>query len=61
MRDDPGNEWVSRFPFPVGIYTFRGMLETILYGAGFLSRVGVLWFVLRSRMNKPDEAAGATA
>jgi len=61
VRDDLGNEWVSRFPFSVGLYTFWGMIEYILYGVGFLSLVGALWFVLRSRMNKSGEAAGATA
>jgi hypothetical protein len=61
VRDDPGNKWVSRFPFWVGLYTFQGMLKTLLYGAGILSRVGVVWFVLRSRMNRSDETAGATA
>jgi hypothetical protein len=61
VRDDLGNEWVSRFPFSVGLYTFWGMIEYILYGVGFLSLVGALWFVLRSRMNKSNETAGATA
>lgn len=37
------------------------MLEYILYDTGCLSLVGVLWFALRSEMNKSDEAAGATA
>jgi hypothetical protein len=63
VRDDLGNEWVSRFPFSVGLYTFWGMIEYILYAVGFFSLVGVMWLVLRakSRKDKVDEAAGAAA
>jgi len=60
VRDDLGNEWVSRFPFSVGLYTFWGMIEYILYGVGFLSLIAVLWFALRARANRQGHAAGAT-
>lgn len=60
VRDDLGNEWVSRFPFSVGLYTFWGMIEYILYGVGFVSLIAVLWFALRSRANRSGQAAGAT-
>jgi hypothetical protein len=52
MRDDLGNEFVSRFPFSVGLYTFWGMLEYILYGVGFVSLVAVMWLALRAKANK---------
>ena len=62
VRDDLGNEWVSRFPFSVGIYTFWGMLEYILYGVGFFSLIGVMFLALRAKSkHKTGEAAGATA
>ena len=59
VRDDLGNEWVSRFPFSVGLYTFWGMIEYILYGVGFLSLIAMLWFALRSRANRAAHTAGA--
>lgn len=63
VRDDLGNEWVSRFPFTVGLYTFWGMLEYILYGVGFFSLVAIMIFALRAKSNKrkTDATAGATA
>lgn len=63
VRDDLGNEWVSRFPFTVGLYTFWGMIEYILYGVGFFSLIGVMWLALRAKSNKQKaaQAAGATA
>lgn len=63
VRDDLGNEWVSRFPFGVGLYTFWGMIEYILYGVGFVSLIGVMWLALRAKANKQkaDQAAGVTA
>jgi hypothetical protein len=63
VRDDIGNEWVSRFPFTVGLYTFWGMIEYILYGVGFVSLVGVMWLAFRAKSNKQKgvETAGATA
>ena len=45
VADDNGNEWVSRFPFTVGLYTFWGMIEYILYGVGFVSLCGFLWWM----------------
>lgn len=55
VRDDLGNEWVSRFPFSVGLYTFWGMIGYILYAAGFVSLCGLLWFVLRVHARKSVE------
>ena len=55
VRDDLGNEWVSRFPFSVGLYTFWGMIEYILYAVGFAALCGLLWFVLRAHARKPVE------
>ncbi len=61
VRDDLGNEWVSQFPFTVGLYTFWGMLEYILYGVGFFSLVGIMWLALRAKANKAAQTAEATA
>ncbi len=61
VRDDLGNEWVSQFPFTVGLYTFWGMIEYILYAVAFFSLVGVMWLALRARANRAVEAANATA
>jgi hypothetical protein len=61
VRDDIGNEWVSRFPFTVGLYTFWGMLEYILYGVGFTALVVVMWLALRAKSNKAADPANAPA
>lgn len=60
-RDNLGNEWVSRFPFSVGLYTFWGMLEYILYGVGFFSLVGLLWWALRASAKKKTQTGDAIA
>jgi hypothetical protein len=61
VRDDLGNEWVSRFPFSVGLYTFWGMFEYILYGVGFFSLVGLLWWALRAGAKKKAQTGDAIA
>ncbi len=61
VRDDLGNEWVSRFPFSVGLYTFLGMLEYILYGVGFVSLIGLLWLALRAKSSKKTQTGDAIA
>lgn len=61
VRDDLGNEWVSQFPFTVGLYTFWGMIEYILYGVGFVSLIGVMWLTLRAKSQKAAETANAPA
>ena len=61
VRDDLGNEWVSQFPFGVGLYTFWGMIEYILYGVAFLALVGVMTLALRAKSQKAAQPAGATA
>lgn len=60
-RDKSGNEWVSRFPFSVGLYTFWGMIEYILYGVGFVSLVGLLWWALRAGARKKTQTGDAIA
>jgi hypothetical protein len=60
VQDDQGNQWTSRFPFSVGLYTFWGMFEYILYGVAFTALLGFLWLMLRSRSSKrAAEAQGA--
>lgn len=61
VRDDLGNEWTSRFPFSVGLYTFWGMLEYILYVVGFLSLIGLLWLALRAKSSKKTQTGDAIA
>jgi hypothetical protein len=61
VRDDIGNEWVSQFPFGVGLYTFWGMIEYILYGVAFLALVGVMTLALRAKAHKASETANAPA
>jgi hypothetical protein len=46
VTDDLGNKWVSRFPFTVGVFTFIGAIEYILYGVGFTALCGFMWWVL---------------
>jgi len=58
VRDDLGNEWVSRFPFSVGLYTFWGMIEYILYGVGFFSLVAFMWWALRASAKKKKMETG---
>jgi hypothetical protein len=52
VADDQGNQWVSRFPFSVGVYTFMGMIEYILYAVGVLSLSAFLWFLFWRRAHK---------
>jgi hypothetical protein len=61
VRDDLGNEFVSQFPFQVGLYTFWGMIEYILYGVGFVSLIGVMWLTLRARGRRAMDASHAPA
>jgi len=61
VRDDLGNEWTSRFPFSVGLYTFWGMIEYILYAVGFISLVTFMWLAIRAKANKPAQPADVTA
>ncbi|GLI93520.1 hypothetical protein [Methylocystis echinoides] len=61
VRDDLGNEWVSEFAFGVGLYTFWGMLEYILYGVGFFGLVGVMILALRAKAHKAAQTAGVPA
>ncbi|MGD9544763.1 MAG: hypothetical protein AB7F41_07005 [Methylocystis sp.] len=58
VSDDLGNQWVSRFPFTVGVFTFMGYIEYILYGVGFTALCAGLWFYLgRSGRRAPVAAA----
>lgn len=61
VRDDLGNEWMTRFPFGVGLYTFWGMIEYILYAVGFVSLVGAMWLAIRAKANRDAERAQVTA
>jgi hypothetical protein len=56
VADDLGNQWVSCFPFTVGVFTFMGYLEYILYGVAFTALCGFLWYMLgrRSRQGTID-------
>jgi hypothetical protein len=53
VSDGKGNEWSSRFPFGVGLYTFWNEIEYILYAAAFLSLIAFLWF-LTARRSAPE-------
>lgn len=46
VQDELGNKWVSRFPFSVGVFSFIGSIEYILYGVGFTALCAGLWFYL---------------
>jgi hypothetical protein len=52
VADDLGNQWVARFPFTVGVFTFMGYIEYILYGVAFTALCGVLWYMLGGRTKK---------
>jgi hypothetical protein len=56
VQDDVGNRWTSRYAFSVGLYTFWGMIEYILYAVAFLALLGFLWLMLRSRSTKNADA-----
>ncbi len=59
VSDDQGNQWVSRFPFTVGLFTFWGNIEYILYGVGFTALLGFLWFTLWTRSRQKTAEADA--
>ena len=52
VADDLGNQWVSRFPFTVGVFTFMGYIDYILYGVAFTALCGFLWYMLGGRAKK---------
>jgi hypothetical protein len=61
VSDDLGNEWTSRFPFTVGVFTFMSYLEYILYGVGFTALCGLLWYMLGTRKKKSDPVSAQLA
>lgn len=61
VEDDIGNKWVSRFPFSVGLFSFWGSIEHILYGAGFTALIGFLWYMLKVKAARRQEEADAAA
>jgi hypothetical protein len=61
VSDDLGNQWVSRFPFTVGIFTFMGYIEYILYGVSFTALCGFLLYILGTRKKKSDPVAAQLA
>jgi hypothetical protein len=56
VADDLGNQWTARFPFTVGVFTFMGNIEYILYGVAFVVLCGFLWYMLQARANKSQSA-----
>jgi hypothetical protein len=62
VADDLGNQWVSRFPFTVGVFTFMAYLDYILYAVAFTALCGFLWYMLgrgkakTSRLDAPSAA-----
>ena len=61
VSDDLGNQWTSRFPFTVGVFTFEAYLEYILYGVGFTALCGFLWYILGTRRKKADPVSAQLA
>lgn len=61
VSDDQGNQWMSRFPFTVGIYTFMGMIEYILYAVGITSLSAYLWYMYWRRQQLKTANADAIA
>lgn len=61
VQDDLGNKWVSRFPFSVGLYTFWGMIEYIIYGVAFTALLAFLAYVLKVKSTKKGDSLGAIA
>jgi len=61
VEDDLGNAWVSRFPFTVGVYTFMGMIDYILYAVAFTSLCGFLWYMLGVRAHKQEAVPRAAS
>lgn len=59
VSDDLGNQWVSRFPFTVGVFTFMAYIDYILYGVGFTALCVGLWFYL-GRNKEKDHAPAAS-
>jgi hypothetical protein len=57
MSDGHGAEWVSRFPFTVGVFTFMGYIDYFLYAAAFTALCGFLWYMLAARTKDSDAAA----
>ncbi|HEY8065043.1 MAG TPA: hypothetical protein VIF40_09990 [Methylosinus sp.] len=45
VADRDGQEWSSRFPFRVGVFSLWNTIEYILYGIGFLALSGGLWLI----------------
>ncbi len=61
VQDELGNKWVSRFPFTVGVFTFMGYIEYILYGVAFTSLCAGMWFYLGVKKRRAQESATAAA
>jgi hypothetical protein len=61
VADDLGNQWVSRFPFTVGIFTFMGYIEYVVYAVAFTALCGFLWYMLGIRSRKSNIDAPSAA
>jgi hypothetical protein len=57
VSDELGNQWVARFPFTVGVFTFMGYIEYILYSVGFVALCGSLLYMLRANGKKAASTA----
>lgn len=55
VADGKGNEWSSRFPFTVGVFSLWNTIEYILYAVAFASLSIGLWLVAWRR--KPQTGA----
>lgn len=55
VADSKGNEWSSRFPFTVGVFSLWNTLEYILYAIGFVSLSVLLWLVAWRRRPKAEQ------
>jgi len=61
VADDLGNQWVSRFPFSVGVFTFMGYIEYIVIGVAFTALCGFLWYLLGRRAKRVHAEAEGMA
>jgi hypothetical protein len=52
VTDDIGNAWTARFPFTVGVFTFIGVIDYILYAVAFTALCGFLWYMLGQRARR---------
>lgn len=61
VADGKGNEWSSRFPFAVGVFSLWNTIEYVLYAVGFVALSAGLWLVAWRRRPEPGGSAGPGA